>query len=133
MCIREGGGPAPKGPVGATEDAGAAADLVVLSGNDGEVVAVAPRRQVSNADKRRILLAAERRTKPGDLGGLMRPEGGDSRLFYTSLSPRGPTQSRTPSSFWKKKIQDEAVKCLHITSNTHVRHLDIGSNRHHST
>jgi transposase len=78
----EQGVPASQGARRATEDAGAAADVVAPSGNDGEVVAVARRRQFSNADKRRILLAAERCTKPGELGALMRREG----VYSSSLS-----------------------------------------------
>jgi transposase len=76
------GVPASQGARRATEDAGAAADVVAPSGNDGEVVAVARRRQFSNADKRRILLAAERCTKPGEFGALMRREG----VYSSSLS-----------------------------------------------
>jgi len=42
---------------------------------DPEVVATAKRRQFSGAEKRRILLAADRCTAPGELGSLMRREG----------------------------------------------------------
>lgn len=63
----------------ATEDApGSAAP----SGTDSEVVAHARRRQFSNADKRRILEAADRCTRPGEIGALMRREG----VYSSSLS-----------------------------------------------
>ena len=42
---------------------------------DSEVVAVAKRRSFSNADKRRIVLAAAACTKPGEVGALLRREG----------------------------------------------------------
>jgi len=47
-----------------------------------EVVAHARRRHFSNADKRRILEAADRCTKPGEIGALMRREG----VYSSSLS-----------------------------------------------
>lgn len=49
---------------------------------DCEVVPRAKRRQFSTADKRRILLAADRCTKPGEIGALMRREG----VYSSSLS-----------------------------------------------
>jgi len=51
-------------------------------GTDSEVVAHARRRQFSNADKRRIVEAADRCTKPGEIGALMRREG----VYSSSLS-----------------------------------------------
>ncbi|RZL88344.1 MAG: hypothetical protein EOP82_23335, partial [Variovorax sp.] len=42
---------------------------------DSEVVPRARRRQFSNAEKRRIVEAADRCTKPGEIGALMRREG----------------------------------------------------------
>lgn len=47
-----------------------------------EVVPHARRRQFSNADKRRILDAADRCTRPGEVGALMRQEG----VYSSSLS-----------------------------------------------
>jgi transposase-like protein len=47
-----------------------------------EVVPHARRRHFSNADKRRILVAADRCTKPGEVGALMRREG----VYSSSLS-----------------------------------------------
>ena len=58
---------------------GGAGDAV---GADAEVVARARRRHFSNADKRRILAAADRCTKPGEIGALMRREG----VYSSSLS-----------------------------------------------
>ena len=49
---------------------------------DAEVVPHARRRQFSNADKRRILEAADRCTRPGEVGALMRQEG----VYSSSLS-----------------------------------------------
>src|SRR3954470_6486008 len=49
---------------------------------DSEVVPRARRRHFSNADKRRILEAADRCTKPGEIGALMRREG----VYSSSLS-----------------------------------------------
>lgn len=47
---------------------------------DPEVVAVARRRQFSPGEKRRILAAADRCSKPGEIGALLRREG-----IYSSL------------------------------------------------
>ena len=49
---------------------------------DSEVVAVAKRRRFTNADKRRIVLAAGACTKPGEIGALMRREG----VYSSSLA-----------------------------------------------
>jgi len=51
-------------------------------GTDSEVVVHARRRQFSNVDKRRILAAADRCTKPGEIGALLRREG----VYSSSLS-----------------------------------------------
>ena len=50
---------------------------------DPQVAATAKRRQFSGADKRRILSAADRCTKPGELGALLRKEGLYSSLLST--------------------------------------------------
>ena len=50
---------------------------------DSEVVPVAKRRSISNADKRRIVLAAAACTKPGEIGALMRREGVYSSALAT--------------------------------------------------
>lgn len=64
----------------ATEEASGSAPP--LASCAGEVVPHARRRQFSNADKRRILEAAERCTRPGEVGALMRREG----VYSSSLS-----------------------------------------------
>ena len=66
---------APQGARRATEDAPGLAASNGLPGNDSEVVPRPRRRQFTNADKRRILEAADRCTQPGEVGALMRREG----------------------------------------------------------
>lgn len=66
----------------ATEDAPGSAAQDPQPDAGSEVVAHARRRTFSNADKRRILAAADRCTKPGELGALMRSEG----VYSSSLS-----------------------------------------------
>ena len=66
----------------ATEDASGSAPPVAGSDISAEVVPHARRRQFSNADKRRILDAADRCTRPGEVGALMRREG----VYSSSLS-----------------------------------------------
>jgi transposase len=66
----------------ATEDAPGSAPSPLPPGSDSEVVPRARRRIFSNADKRRILQAADLCTKPGEVGALMRREG----VYSSSLS-----------------------------------------------
>ena len=66
----------------ATEGATESAPPVVPSGSACEVVARATRRRFSNADKRRILNAADHCSKPAEIGALMRREG----VYSSSLS-----------------------------------------------
>jgi transposase-like protein len=66
----------------ATEDAPVSAAPVEPSDTNSEVVPQARRRHFSNANKRRILEAADRCTKPGEIGALMRREG----VYSSSLS-----------------------------------------------
>ena len=68
----------------ATEEASGSAPQQASSAATAtaEVVAHARRRQFSNADKRRILDAADRCTRPGEVGALMRREG----VYSSSLS-----------------------------------------------
>jgi len=66
----------------ATEDAPGSAAPAVTADTNAEVVPHARRRHFSNADKRRILAAADRCTKPGEIGALMRREG----VYSSSLS-----------------------------------------------
>ena len=66
----------------ATEDAPGSTNPDARLGADSEVVAHARRRNFSNAQKRRILEEADRCTKPGEIGALMRREG----IYSSSLS-----------------------------------------------
>ena len=67
----------------ATGNAPGSAPSVDAVGTDSEVVAkVAKRRTFSNAERRRILAAADRCTRPGELGALLRKEG----VYSSSLS-----------------------------------------------
>ena len=66
----------------ATEDAPGSAPSPIPFGLDSEVVPRARRRTFTNADKRRILQAADLCTKPGEVGALMRREG----VYSSSLS-----------------------------------------------
>ena len=66
----------------ATEEASGSPPPLASSVADAEVVPHARRRQFSNADKRRILEAADRCTCPGEVGALMRREG----VYSSSLS-----------------------------------------------
>lgn len=65
----------------ATGEAPATAAPIAPS-SDSEVVPRAVRRTFSTADKHRILQAADRCTKPGEVGALMRREG----VYSSSLS-----------------------------------------------
>ena len=66
----------------ATGDAPGSAAPAKPHVTDSEVVPRARRRHLSNADKRRILDAADRCTEPGEIGALMRREG----VYSSSLS-----------------------------------------------
>ncbi len=106
----------------ATEDAPGSAASSSPQRSDAEVVAHARRRQFSNADKRRILAAADRCTKPGEIGALMRREGVYSSSLSTwrrqreaaDLAALAP-QKRGP------KIDPHRAETLHITQLTRER------------
>ena len=66
----------------ATGDAAETAAPALPPEADTQVVAHAKRRRFSNVDKRRILAAADRCTRPGEIGALMRREG----VYSSSLS-----------------------------------------------
>ena len=66
----------------ATEEASRSAPQQATTPATAEVVPHARRRQFSNAEKRRILEAADRCTRPGEVGALMRREG----VYSSSLS-----------------------------------------------
>ena len=73
---------ASQGAPRATEGSPGSAPLAPAPGSDSEVVPRARRRRFTNADKRRILQAADRCTQPGEVGALMRREG----VYSSSLS-----------------------------------------------
>lgn len=79
---------ASQGARSATEDAPVSARPSSPS-IDSEVVAIAKRRRFTNADKRRIVLAAAACTKPGEIGALMRREGAYSSSLAAYFSDRG--------------------------------------------
>lgn len=60
---------------------------------DAEVAATAKRRQFSGAEKRRILNAADRCSKPGELGALLRKEGIYSSMLATWRKQRSRGES----------------------------------------
>lgn len=66
----------------ATEETPGSGAPAAARGADTEVVAHAKRRRFSNADKRRILDAADRCTQPREIGALLRREG----VYSSSLS-----------------------------------------------
>ncbi len=74
--------PASQGARRATGDAGNSAAPDAPPYAETEVVARARRRHFTNADKRRILQAADRCSQPGEIGALMRREG----VYSSSLS-----------------------------------------------
>lgn len=106
----------------ATEDAPESASRVSAPGTDSEVVAHARRRNFSNAQKRRILEEADRCTKPGEIGALMRREGIYSSSLSTwrrqreaaDLAALAP-QKRGP------KIDPHRAETLHIAALTRER------------
>jgi len=67
----------------ATEDAPVSTWPLLSPSIDSEVVAIAKRRSRTNADKRRIVLAAAACTKSGEIGALMRREGVYSSALAT--------------------------------------------------
>ena len=77
-----------KAPMHTPTDAGATGEAPVAPASriapaaSSEVVARATRRRFSNADKRRIVRAADACTKPGEIGALLRREG----VYSSNLS-----------------------------------------------
>ena len=63
---------------------------------DPEVVAVARRRQFSRGEKRRIVAAADRCSKPGEIGALLRREG----IYSSQLA------------YWRKQRGADGVRGL---------------------
>lgn len=70
----------------------ATGDAPSTAAPDPEVVAIAKRRQFSAAEKRRLLNAADRCTKPGELGALLRREGIYSSMLATWRKQRARTE-----------------------------------------
>ena len=75
--------PALQGARRATGEAGNAGAPAEPTATDAEVVPRARRRTFTNADKRRILQAAERCSESGEIGALMRREGVYSSCLST--------------------------------------------------
>ena len=105
----------------ATEDAPVSARPLSPS-VDSEVVPVAKRRSISNADKRRIVLAAAACTKPGEIGALMRREGVYSsalaawrrqyaagELDGAEAKKRGPKPAPARQSLWRSGDKSTSV------------------------
>lgn len=71
---------------------------------DPEVAATAKRRQFSGSEKRRILQEADRCTKPGELGALLRREGIYSSMLATwrKQRARGEQSALAPSKRGRK-------------------------------
>lgn len=117
----------------ATEDAPGSARSPNPAGSDCEVVARARRRHFSNADKRRILQAADRCTKPGEVGALMRREGVYSSSLSTWRRQRDAAdlvalapQKRGP------KADPAQIEARHITQITRERdHLQVQLDKAH--
>ena len=78
--------PALQGARRATGEAGNSAPSIGPARTDTEVVARARRRSFTNADKRRILQAADRCTQPGEIGALMRRQVLKEGVYSSSLS-----------------------------------------------
>ena len=106
----------------AIEDAPGSAALPIPPASNSEVVPRARRRTFTNADKRRILQAADLCTKPGEVGALMRREGVYSSSLSTwrrqreaaELAALAP-QKRGP------KVDPHRAETLHIAQLTRER------------
>jgi transposase-like protein len=106
----------------ATEDApgSAARDPRHVAGS--EVVAHARRRTFSNADKRRILAAADRCTKPGEIGALMRSEGVYSSSLSTWRRQREAAELASLAPHKRgPKLDPHRAESLHIAQLTRER------------
>jgi transposase-like protein len=85
-------------------------------------VAHARRRQFSNADKRRILEAADRCTKPGEIGALMRREGVYSSSLSTWRRQREAADLATLAPQKRgPKVDPHRAETLHIAQLTRER------------
>jgi transposase len=113
---------ASQGARSATEDASGSAAPAVPPGTSSEVVPHARRRHFSDADKRRILAAADRCTKPGEIGALLRREG----VYSSSLSTwRGQREAAELAALAPQKrgpkIDPTRLDALHIAQLTRER------------
>jgi len=107
----------------ATEDASRSAPPPIPPGGDCEVVARARRRTFTDADKRRILQAADLCTKPREIGALMRREGVYSSSLSTWRRQREAAElaALAPQKRGPKVDAAARVDALHIAQLTRER------------
>ena len=103
----------------ATGDAAPSAAPAARPGTDSEVVARARRRHFSNAEKRRILEAADGCSRPGEVGAPMRREG----VYSSSLSSwrRQPEAAELAALAPQKrgpKVDASRAETLHTSRNS---------------
>jgi transposase len=79
---------------------------------DPEVAATAKRRRFSGAEKRRIMIEADRCTKPGEIGALMRREGIYSSMLTNWRKQRG--QAERAALAPKKRGPKPAVNAAEV-------------------
>jgi transposase len=68
---------------------------------DPEVAPTAKRRRFSGAEKRRILIEADRCTKPGEIGALLRREG----IYASMLRPGASSAIKQSRPRWPRKSE----------------------------
>lgn len=83
---------------------------------DPEVVAIARRRQFSPSDRRRVLTAADRCSKPGEIGALLRREGIYSSQLATWRKQRAADGGIGPNNRKRGRKADPAVAEAHRTA-----------------
>ena len=106
----------------ATGEAAGSAAPNRLPPSDMEVVARTRRRRFSNADKRRILGAADRCTQPGEVGALMRREGVYSSLLSTWRRQREAAELAALAPRKRGPLADpDRAEALHIAQLTRER------------
>jgi transposase-like protein len=76
---------------------------------DPEVATTGRRRQFSGAEKRRILNAADRCTKPGELGALLRREGIYSSMLATWRKQRAQAEDAALQARQRGRKPDPAL------------------------
>jgi transposase-like protein len=87
----------------------ATADAPSAAAPDPEVVATAKRRRFSAAEKRRLLNAADRCTKPGELGALLRREGIYSSMLATWRKQRAQAEEAALQARRRGRQPDPAL------------------------